>query len=121
MFLILVLFGLLALGLAFVTYLQSDLNQSTPPKPTPPAIVAPAAPAAPFAMPEATQTPTTVSDSPPASTSPAAVVSSTTPASIPAPSQADAAEQLRAVLKEAAEALSKVSTENKEPGTSSPP
>ena len=112
MLLILVLFGLLALGLAFVTYLQSDLNQSTPPKPAPPAIVAPAAAAAANATQEPDQTPMAASDSPPAS---AASTTTTAPVSVPSP--VDAAEKLRAALKEAADALSKAATENKETGT----
>lgn len=121
MFLIIVLFGLLALGLAFVTYLQSDLNHSTPPEPAPPAIVAPAAIAADAATPELIQmatpdssgAPSTLGD--PSTLPPAAAPATTAPTPLPGP--ADAAEQLRATLKEATETLSKAAAENKDPGT----
>ena len=41
MFLLLIQFGLLALGLAFVTYWQSDVQGSSRPMPDPPGVAAP--------------------------------------------------------------------------------
>lgn len=125
MFLIIVLFGLLALGLAFVTYLQSDLNQSTPPKPAPPAIVAPAAArepeqksagaadSPPDAAASASGSPTTTLTTTPSTTSTTTTTGAS--ASMPTPGQAEAVEQLRTALKEATEALSKASAENNDP------
>jgi hypothetical protein len=101
MFLIIVLFGLLALGLAFVMYLQGDVTQNMPVKAPPAAIVAPAAPVA--ATPEPVQAPLATPDS----------TTSTASSSAANPTQPDSTDGLSAALKEAEAALTKAAEDGK--------